>query len=49
MTITIVGETEESGNGIREAVKLAVEKARNENLFVHILEEYIPQFVGKAV
>jgi polyribonucleotide nucleotidyltransferase len=47
-TITLVGDTEEAVNGVREAVNLAVEKARNENVFVRIPEEYIPQFVGKG-
>jgi hypothetical protein len=44
-TITIVGDTEEAVNGVREAVKVAVEKARKENVFV---QESIPQFVGKG-
>jgi hypothetical protein len=47
-TIAMVGDTEEAVNGVREAVKLAAEKARNENVFVHISEVYIPQFVGKG-
>jgi hypothetical protein len=37
-TRTIVGDTEEAVNGVREALKLAAGKARKENVFIHISE-----------
>ncbi len=47
-TITIVGESDETVNAVREAVVAAIEKARSENIFVTIQNTDIPSFLGKG-
>lgn len=47
-TITIVGESDELVQDIREAVLAAIEKARQENVFVTIQNSDIPSFLGKG-
>lgn len=47
-TITIVGESEDIVQEVREAILAAIETARSENAFVFIPNTYVPQFVGKG-
>jgi len=47
-TITVVGDSEDAVQKVREAILEAVEKARSENAFVMVPESSVPQFVGKG-
>ena len=47
-TISIVGESEESVQGVRNAFNAAIEKARSENIFVSIQNNDVPYFLGKG-
>jgi len=47
-TITIVGESEDIVQKVREAINAAIEKARSENVFVSIPKTHIPSFLGKG-
>lgn len=47
-TISIVGDSEQIVQDAREAVIIAIEKARSENVFISIPNTYIPSFLGKG-
>lgn len=47
-TITVIGETEEIVQEVREAVLTAIETARSENMFVLIPNTYVSPFLGRA-
>jgi polyribonucleotide nucleotidyltransferase len=47
-TVTVLADSEEAVARAKEAVRAAVEQAKNENVFISIPETYVPQFVGKG-